>query len=181
MRETFCVGILETDGEKIVKGMFIYIFFQAILFPVTVLLNVSNLLLLSVMWIILKYIPVGIENIDVLFMTLLFIALYINDIKKVLNQISYALLIILTGSLVLKWVARGYLQEKSFRQAIIENDELSDFVVAITGFMERKYTAKFDHVQRLYMNSKSDEGMKQLKDYMSSLEKENKERYPYIL
>jgi hypothetical protein len=180
MRETFCIGVLETDEADLIKGMLFVMLLKTMLFPLTILVNLSNLMLLGVLWLVLNYAAVDIKNLDVLVISLSAITLYYKDIKKFLNEQIYGLLIVVTGSWVLRWICKGYLEGKSFRQGIIENDDNSDLVVNITGFIDKKYESKFNHIQKLYMKCKTDDGRVNLKIYMEKLSEENKEKIPYL-
>jgi hypothetical protein len=106
--------------------------------------------------------------------------LFQDDIQTTLNDVLKAVAIQLSGGLILKWLAKGFLESKSFRQGIVEDGVNSNLTTALSGVMESKYRTKYDHLHRLYMRSKSEEGEEDLLKYMAKLREENKEKIPYL-
>jgi hypothetical protein len=194
MRETFCVGVLETDSKKIVKGAFVLALIQ-LFFPwwlrlnlenmmimalIWLYFNLKNMMILGLIWLLLFYAAVDIENLSVVVLGLSAIFIYYKEIQERFKVLGYSTLIIITRGWIIKWVATGYLQNQPFRQRIIEDDENSSLIASLVLVVEKKYRANYDQLLNLYLSSATEDGEDQLKRYIDQLSEENKEKTQYI-
>lgn len=180
MRETFCVGVLETDEIRFIWGMILFIGLQIIMFPFMLLMSFSKVLYLTILIIAVNFFGIDLKNFELMVGILGFMFIFHKEITEFLNNISSALLIICSLGLLAHWVAKGYLLNKPFRQSIIENEQNVNIITSMTGLFDRKYIRKYDQIQELYMNSNNEEGEIKLKEFMSELHDENLEKIPYL-
>ena len=176
MRETFCIGVLETDGFYIARGMLLFIPLQLIMLPFLMLIDISRVMFMLLFFGVVKYADLGDGNIEFLLFFSVLLLLYQKDVLRTFRDVEYALLILVTGGKSLRWVARGYMEGKSFRIGIVENEDNANIITATTGLIKSEYRVKYDHLLKLYMNIHAPDGEEELKAYMEQLRKENNER-----
>jgi hypothetical protein len=180
MRETFCIGVLETEETHFIWGMFLFIIVQTAMLPFTLLMRFSKVLYLFLVVLAISLISLDIDKIVLVVGVLGFMFIFYEEVTEYLNNITSALLVICSLGFLAHWIAKGYLLNKVFRQSIIENEQNVIIITAMTGIIERKYTNKYDCIQDLYMNSNSEEGEKKLKEFIDELSRENLEKIPYL-
>lgn len=168
LRRLFCEGVIKTEGLKLAKIAAFYSITTMFTSPIIIIFGKwSRLLLVFVFWLVIKSQIQFIPNISSIFWITALFMIFHEDAIATMSDIAKASLIAITNGAVLKWCCQGYLDSQIHGHLTIGSKHNSGLITILVDGVNLLYKQRYSNLLDLYLASSSEEGQKNLKNYLN--------------